>query len=124
MTNKFKQALPYALIATVASELGATEFYWRESTRSYTGFVAEIWFDKLPSDFSQAFAIKLKQSILVRNVQHENLGFAVSIPCTVPEGEVKIHQGQRNHSRARVKLVGDKNNIDSYYPALSESKDS
>ncbi|BAQ61622.1 hypothetical protein GM3708_2028 [Geminocystis sp. NIES-3708] len=105
MTQLVKERLnvPYPLIAIIAQESGAKEYYWRESTRSYTGFVAEVWFDKLPSEFIYTWSVTIKQSILVRNV--EDLGFSISIPCIVPEGHIKLTQGIRNHNRTRVELI-------------------
>ncbi|BAQ63954.1 hypothetical protein [Geminocystis sp. NIES-3709] len=120
MSKLIKERLnvPYAMIAVIADQLGAIEVYWRESDRSYTGYVAEVWFDKLPSEFSYLWSQTVNTSILVRKI--EELGFSISIPCTVPEGEIKLFQGQRNNKRSKLKLTGDSELIKSYYPKLNQ----
>jgi hypothetical protein len=45
------QAVSYEFISGLAAEFGAVECCWRESERSFTGFVAEVWFAQL--DFIQ-----------------------------------------------------------------------
>ncbi|WP_373479255.1 hypothetical protein [Geminocystis sp.] len=101
--SQLKLNVPYPLVAIIAQQAGAKEIYWRESRRSYTGYVAEVWFDKLPSKFIGKWIEVTQQSILVRNI--ENLGFSVSIPCTVPEGHIKLTQGIRNHKRTRLEII-------------------
>ena len=45
-------AVPFEFVQAVAAECEAVECYWRESDRSFTGFVAEVWFSELPSAFA------------------------------------------------------------------------
>lgn len=44
--------VPYEFVQSLAAEFGAVECFWRESERSFTGFVAEVWFELLPSEFA------------------------------------------------------------------------
>ena len=58
----------YEFVAGLAAEFGAVECSWRESDRSFTGFVAEVWFDQLPADFAVRWARVVEYSVLVRSV--------------------------------------------------------
>ncbi|MGB6016552.1 MAG: hypothetical protein WBG32_17590 [Nodosilinea sp.] len=93
----------YEFIQALAAEFGAVECCWRESDRSFTGFVAEVWFAQLPSGFSTRWAAVVGYSILVRSVSSGPGSFAASIPCTVPGGQVSLGPASRG---SRVRLVG------------------
>ena len=95
----------YEFVAGLATEFGAVECSWRESDRSFTGFVAEVWFDQLPADFAVRWAAVVGYSVLVRSVSSGPGSFAVSVPCTVPGGQVQLLGGQRG-GRVRCQLVG------------------
>ena len=95
----------YEFVAGLAAEFGAVECSWRESDRSFTGFVAEVWFDQLPADFAVRWARVVGYSVLVRSVSCGPGCFAVSVPCTVPSGQVQLLGGQRG-GRVRCQLVG------------------
>lgn len=90
-----RQSVPFEFVASLAAEFGAVECYWRESDRSFTGFVAECWFSSLPSDFSVRWSAVVGYSVLVRCVSSGPAPFAVSVPCVVPGGAVRLQGGQR-----------------------------
>lgn len=89
------QSVPFEFVEGLAAEFGALECYWRESERSFTGFVAEVWFESLPSEFSVKWAAVVGYSVVVRAVSVGPARFAVSIPVVVPEGQVLLLGGQR-----------------------------
>lgn len=91
----------YEFVQALAAEIGAVECYWRESDRSFTGFVAEVWFAELPSDFSTCWAAVVGYSILVRSTSSGPGSFAASIICTVPSGQVSLGPASRG-SRVRL----------------------
>lgn len=93
VSDEFVQAL--------ATEFGAVECYWRKSDRSFTGFVAEVWFSELPLAFSTRWAAVVGYSILVRSVSSGPGSFADSIPCTVSGGQVSPCPASR---RSQVRL--------------------
>lgn len=64
------------------------ECCWRESERSFTGFVTEVWFVELPREFAVKWFEVVGYSVLVRCVSSDPVRFAVSVPCVVPVGAV------------------------------------
>jgi hypothetical protein len=96
-------SVSYEFVQALAVEFGAVECCWRESDRSFTGFVAEVWFSQLPSGFSTRWAAVVGYSILVRSVSSGPGSFAASIPCTVPGGQVSLGPASRG---SRVQLRG------------------
>jgi hypothetical protein len=81
--NPTRNPIPYPLIAGIAAEFGCVECWWRESDRSFTGFVAEVWFNTLPSEFASKWAAVVGYEIRVRRRQNGPAQYAVSIPCVV-----------------------------------------
>ena len=100
----FMRSVPYEFVSGLAAEFGAVECYWRESDRSFTGYVAEVWFGFLPTFFAIRWAAVVGYQVHIRCVSAGPGRFAVSVPVTVPEGEVRLQGGQRG-GRARVRLV-------------------
>ena len=49
----FMRSVPFEFVSGLAAEFGAVECCWRESERSFTGYVAECWFGFLPTFFAQ-----------------------------------------------------------------------
>ena len=98
------QQVPFEFVQALAAEFGAVECCWRESERSFTGFVAEVWFAGLPSDFAVKWSRVVGYSVLVRSMAAGPGRFAVSVPVVVPGGEVQLRGGQRG-GRVRVRLV-------------------
>lgn len=96
--------VPFEFVASLASEFGAVECFWRESSRSFTGFVAEVWFPALPSGFAARWSAVVGYSVLVRSVSCGPAPFAVSVPVVVPGGSVRLRGGQRG-GRVRCRLV-------------------
>jgi hypothetical protein len=99
------QSVPFEFVQSLATKFGAVECYWRESDRSFTGFVAEVWFAELPSEFSAKWALVVGYQVLVRCVTSGPGRFAASVPCTVPGGQVQLLGGQRG-GVARCQVTG------------------
>jgi len=97
-------AVPFEFVQGLAAEFGAVECAWRESDRSFTGFVAEVWFAELPSVFASRWASVVGYFVLVRSVSSGPGRFAVSVPCSVPGGQVVLVGGVRG-GRVRCRLV-------------------
>ena len=84
----FMRSVPFEFVSGLAAEFGAVECCWRESDRSFTGFVAEVWFSSLPSEFAARWSAVVGYSLLVRCVLAGPGRFAVSVPVTLPGGSV------------------------------------
>lgn len=95
-------SVPFTLVESLAKEFNAVECCWRESDRSFTGFVAEVWFDSLPREFAVKWAAVVGYSIKVRCASNGPGRFAVSVPVEVPSGEVQLGWVSRG---SKVKLV-------------------
>lgn len=98
------RSVPFPWVSQIAEEFGAVEVFARESDRSFTGFVAEIWFDALPKEFCTKWAAVVGYAIAVRAVEAGPGRFCASVPVTVPEGEVRLKGGTRG-GRVRCQLV-------------------
>lgn len=94
--------VPFSLVSGLAAEFGAVECCWRESSRSFTGFVAEVWFVELPREFAVKWSEVVGYSVLVRCVSSGPARFAVSVPCVVPVGAVRLGRGSHG---SRLRLV-------------------
>jgi hypothetical protein len=95
-------SVPYEFVCELAREFGAVEVCWRESERSFTGFVAEVWFDAVPREFAVRWSRVVGYSVLVRSVSSGPARFAVSVPCVVAGGSVRLGWASRG---SRVRLV-------------------
>ncbi|GAB4379719.1 MAG: hypothetical protein Kow00121_34420 [Elainellaceae cyanobacterium] len=96
------RSVPYEFVCGLASEFGAVDVFWRESDRSFTGFVAEVWFESVPSEFARRWSQVVGYSVLVRCVSAGPARFAVSVPCSVSGGVVQLDWASRG---SRVQLV-------------------
>lgn len=96
------RSVPFAFVSALAADFGAVECCWRESEVAFTGFVAEVWFESLPSQFALKWAEVVGYSVKVRCVSAGPGRFAVSVPCAVPAGEVRLGWPSRG---SRVRLV-------------------
>lgn len=96
------RSVPFEFVCGLAAEFGAVECCWRESERSFTGFVAEVWFESLPSQFAVRWAEVVGYPLRVRCVSSGPARFAVSVPCGVSPGEVRLGWASRG---SRVRLV-------------------
>lgn len=95
-------SVPFDFVAGLAAEFSAVECCWRESDRSFTGFVAEVWFESLPSEFAARWVAVVGYSVLVRSCSSGPGRFAASVPCSVPVGQVQLGWVSRG---SRVQLV-------------------
>ncbi|MEP0910888.1 hypothetical protein NDI45_08160 [Leptolyngbya sp. GB1-A1] len=96
-----QRSVPFAFVSALAAEFGAVECFWRESDRSFTGFVAEVWFESQPREFCVRWAQVVGYSVLVRCVSSGPARFVASVPCTVPPGAVRLGFPSRG-SRLRL----------------------
>jgi len=99
--------VPFAWVASLAESCGAVECCWRESSRSFSGFVAEVWFGSgsAAGAFASGCVGVVGRSVLVRVVSGAAPGgWVVSVPCGVPGGSVSLVGGVRG-GRSRVRLV-------------------
>lgn len=94
-------SVPFEFVSGLAAEFGAVECFWRESDRSFTGFVAEVWFASLPSGFAARWSEVVGYSVLVRCPASGPGRFAVSVPCSVPDGVAGLEPASRG-SRVRL----------------------
>jgi hypothetical protein len=95
------RSVPYGFVVGLAREFGAVEVFWRESDVSFTGFVAEVWFDALPREFALKWSVVVGYAVKVRRADGPGK-FAVSVPCQVSDGEVALGWVSRG---SRVKLT-------------------
>lgn len=96
------RSVPFSFVADLSAEFGAVEACWRESGVSFTGFVAEVWFNELPREFAVKWSAVVGQSVKVRRRADGPSRFAVSVPCDVPAGQVALGQASRG---SRVRLM-------------------
>lgn len=88
------QSVPFEFVQGFAAEFGAVECYWRESDRSFTGFVTEVWFAQLPSEFVAKWAAVMGYSVLVGGVAIGPGRFAPCNHCSaLLHGQVPHHPG-------------------------------
>ena len=76
-------AVPYQYVATLAEEYGAIECCWRESERSFTGFVAEVWFTQPAGEFAHRWAKVIGYQIKSRCANDGPGQYVLSIPVAV-----------------------------------------
>lgn len=76
-------AVPYEYVATLAEAHGAIDCCWRESERSFTGFVAEVWFAQPAGEFAQGWAKVIGYQIKSRSVSEGPGSYVLSIPVVV-----------------------------------------
>ena len=95
-------SVPFEFVLGLALEFGCVECFWRESDRSFTGFVVEVWFESLPSDFAIRGSAVVGYSVKVRARKDGVARFTVSVPCVVPGGEVRLASVSRG---SRLVLV-------------------
>lgn len=99
-------SVPFSFVESLSGEFGAVECFWRESDRAFTGFVAEVWFAQLSAagGFASRWAAVVGFPVVVRCPSSGPARFAVSVPCEVPGGEVRLVGGSRG-GRVRCQLV-------------------
>jgi hypothetical protein len=96
------QFVPFVFVSGLAVEFGAVECWWRESDRSFTGFVAEVWFESAPREFAVRWSAVVGYSVLVRSVSAGPARFVASVPCVVPSGQVRLGPASKG---SRLRLV-------------------
>jgi hypothetical protein len=94
-----RRSVPFAFVASLAGEFGAVECYWRESGRSFTGFVAEVSFDDVCGQFATSWARVVGYTIHSRWICGR---WVCSVPVVVPGGSVALGYASRG---SRVRLV-------------------
>jgi hypothetical protein len=96
-------SVPFEFVASLAEEFGAVQVTWRESERSFTGFVAEVWFDSgdRSGQFAAGWARTVGYMVRVRGVSDGPGIRCASVPCIVGEGVVRLGPASRG-SRVRL----------------------
>jgi hypothetical protein len=85
------QSVPFSFVQAIATEFGAVECFWRESDRSFTGFVAEVWFQAQPSEFAIKWASVVGYPVKVAAVSCSAPGrFVARVPVAAVYGQVKL----------------------------------
>jgi hypothetical protein len=85
------QVVPFEFVAGVAAQFGAVECFWRESDNSFTGFVAEVWFNAIPRQFAIKWAAVVGYPIKVAAVSCSAPGrFVARVPVAGCQGQVKL----------------------------------
>ncbi len=95
-------AVDYLFVEGLAVEFAAVDCFWRELDRSFTGFVAEVWFASLPREFAVRWSAVVGYSVVVRARDNGPSRFAVSVPVRVPGGAVRLGYASRG---SRVQLL-------------------
>lgn len=77
-----RQALPYEVIRQFAEAAGAVECLWRESDRSFSGYVAEVWFSDLKSagEFARVCSDRIGINCKIRATSEGPTQFYVTVP--------------------------------------------
>lgn len=57
-----QSSVPFTFVESLATDFGAVHCCWKESDHSFTGFVAEVWFDSL-RNFPSLNAIALSPTL-------------------------------------------------------------
>lgn len=90
-----RYSVPFHFIYSLAAEFGAVECLWRESERSFTGFVAEVWFRELPSEFATCWAQAVGYPVKVASVTTGPGRFVARVPVEGVHGQVKLGWASR-----------------------------
>ncbi|AFY51345.1 hypothetical protein Nos7524_5655 (plasmid) [Nostoc sp. PCC 7524] len=96
------RSVPFEFVSALSCEFEAVDCFWRESDSSFTGFVAEVWFESLPREFAVRWAEVVGYAVKVRCVSVGPARFAVRVPVVVPVGQVRLGWPSRG---SRVQLV-------------------
>ena len=91
------RSVPYGFVVGLAREFGAVEVFWRESDVSFTGFVAEVWFDALPREFALKWAVVVGYAVQPSSEKmiNNNIYFEPNRFKRVPELFCKTHRKRR-----------------------------
>lgn len=103
-----RRYIPYHEVAKVAYFFGAIEVYWRESDRSFTGFVCESWWNFPPRKLASNCAKVVGYPIAIRRLEGPGR-FSMSVPVVIPDGEIKLGWASRG---SRVELKPDQPHSD------------
>ncbi|MFB2924256.1 hypothetical protein [Aerosakkonema funiforme] len=83
MQDASREALPYEVISQFAQAAGAVECHWRISDRSFSGYVAEVWFGdlKMAAEFARVCSDRMGVICKIRATSDGPAKFYVSVPC-------------------------------------------
>lgn len=80
---KERKALNYEVIRRFAEVTGAVECFWRISDRSFSGYVAEVWFNELQiaGEFARVCSDRTGVNCKLRVTSEGIANFYVTVPC-------------------------------------------
>lgn len=83
LLTKDKKALTYEVVRGLADLTGAVECFWRISDRSFSGYVAEVWFNELQTagEFARVCSDRIGVNCKLRVTSEGPAKFYVTVPC-------------------------------------------
>ncbi|HEY9296474.1 MAG TPA: hypothetical protein VIQ31_08890, partial [Phormidium sp.] len=83
LLTKDRKALSYEVVRTFAESTGAVECFWRISDRSFSGYVAEVWFNELQiaGEFARVCSDRIGVNCKLRVTSEGLAKFYVTVPC-------------------------------------------
>lgn len=80
---KDRKALNYEVLRRFAEATGAVECFWRISDRSFSGCVAEVWFNELQiaGEFARLCSDRTGVNCKLRVTSEGITNFYVTVPC-------------------------------------------
>ena len=81
--TKNRKALTYEVVRRFAEATGAVECFWRISDRSFSGYVAEVWFNELQiaGEFARVCSDRTGVNCKLRVTYEGPAKFYVTVPC-------------------------------------------
>ncbi|XWK86872.1 MAG: hypothetical protein U7127_22090 [Phormidium sp.] len=83
LDTKDRKPLIYEVVRRFAEATEAVECFWRISDRSFSGCVAEVWFNDLPvaGEFARACSDRTGVNCKLRVTSEGPAKFYVTVPC-------------------------------------------
>lgn len=83
LLEKDRKALSYEVVRRFAEVTGAIECFWRISDRSFSGYVAEVWFNELQiaGEFARVCSDRTGVNCKLRVTSEGPAKFYVTVPC-------------------------------------------
>lgn len=83
LLTKTRKALIYEVVRRFAEVTGALECFWRISDRSFSGYVAEVWFNELQiaGEFARVCSDRTGVNCKLRVTSEGPAKFYVTVPC-------------------------------------------
>ena len=83
LLTKDRKAVTYEALRRFAEVTGAVECFWRISDRSFSGCVAEVWFNELQiaGEFARVCSDRTGVNCKLRVTSEGPAKFYVTVPC-------------------------------------------